>query len=77
MAVRVKGVLTDSCHWQYNRGMAKKPQAERTFDQPLQVRVTPDQLALFKQAAQADGRTLSNWARERLERAAKKEMEKR
>jgi uncharacterized protein (DUF1778 family) len=57
--------------------MAKKTQPERTFAQPLQVRVTPEQLEIFRQAAEADGRSLSNWARDRLEKAAKKDMEKR
>ena len=56
-------------------GMAKKtPTVKRTFEQPLQVRVAPEQMDLFKKAAEADGRSLSNWARDRLERAANKEL---
>lgn len=53
--------------------MAKDTTPERTYDQPLQVRVTKEQMEAFKQAAEADGRSLSNWARDRLEKAAKKE----
>jgi len=54
--------------------MAKKPSPERTFDQPLQVRVTTEQLGRFQQAAEADGRSLSSWVRFTLERAADKAL---
>jgi predicted HicB family RNase H-like nuclease len=52
----------------------KKPR--RTFGKPLQVRVAPDQLELFRQAADKDGRSVSNWARDRLEKCAKGELSK-
>jgi predicted HicB family RNase H-like nuclease len=54
--------------------MASKPAPERTFTEPFQVRVTPAQLDSFRKAAEADGRSVSNWARDRLERAAAKEL---
>lgn len=50
---------------------------KRQFDQPLQVRVTQEQRDLFERAAQADGRSLSNWARLALERAARRELGKK
>ena len=54
--------------------MAKPTPAERTYDQPFQVRMTREQLDLFRKAAEADGRSVSNWARDRLEKAAAKEL---
>jgi predicted HicB family RNase H-like nuclease len=62
------------CRWQYTSGMAKKPPAERTYEVPLQVRITPEQMERYRQAAEADGRSLSNWARDRLDKAAAKEL---
>jgi predicted HicB family RNase H-like nuclease len=55
-------------------GMAKKTKPERAFDKPLQVRVTPEQAAIYQQAADADGRSVSAWARDRLDKAASKEL---
>jgi predicted HicB family RNase H-like nuclease len=54
--------------------MAKKNDPNRTYSEPFQVRITAEQLALFKRAADADGRSVSNWARDRLEKAATKEL---
>lgn len=52
--------------------MAKKPPAvKRTRDIPLQVRITPEEHATYKRAAETDNRTLSNWVRDRLNAAAK------
>ena len=51
---------------------AKKPR--RKYGKPLQVRVTEEQHELFQRAADKDGRKLSNWARDRLERAAEREL---
>jgi hypothetical protein len=51
-----------------------KDTTPRQFDSPLQIRVSAQQMELFRQAAKADGRPLSNWARERLEKIAKKEL---
>lgn len=56
--------------------MAKKTTPERTYDVPLQVRVSAEQMELFRQAAEADGRNLSNWARDRLEKLARSEIRK-
>lgn len=53
--------------------MPKKRSARR-YAAPLQLRVTPEQLHLFRQAAEQDGRPLSNWARDRLERLARQEL---
>ncbi|MCB9840740.1 MAG: hypothetical protein H6809_03705 [Phycisphaeraceae bacterium] len=54
---------------------AKPAPASRTFDKPLQVRVTESLYESFVRAAKADGRSLSNWARDRLEKAAAEELE--
>jgi predicted HicB family RNase H-like nuclease len=52
--------------------MAKKPPTvKRTRDIPLQVRITPEEHETYKRAAEADGRSLSNWVRERLNACAK------
>jgi len=52
--------------------MKKEP--KRTFEKPLQVRVSSDQYALYSNAAVKDGRSLSNWARDRLDKAASAEL---
>jgi len=52
--------------------MKKEP--KRTFEKPLQVRVSSDQYALYSKAAVKDGRSLSNWARDRLDKAASAEL---
>lgn len=54
----------------------EKAKKERTYDKPLQVRVSEPQYVLFEKAAEKDGRSLSNWARDRLEKAARKELGK-
>lgn len=53
--------------------MAKKtaPPPQRTREVPLQVRVTSDEHDAYKAAAERDGRTLSNWVRDRLNAATK------
>ena len=52
--------------------MAKKtPTVKRTREVPLQVRISPEEHEAYKQAAESDGRTLSNWVRDRLNAAAK------
>lgn len=66
-------VLAFSLLWQYTSSMPAQ-QTKRRFDVPLQVRVTREQQRLFAKAAQKDGRPLSNWVRDRLEKAAKKEL---
>ncbi len=55
--------------------MAKEEQF-RTYDQPMQVRVTKEQLDLFRKAAKAEGRPLSNWARYHLEKVANRVLKK-
>jgi len=52
----------------------QKTKPERAYEKPLQVRVTAAQLKLFKMAAEKDGRTLSNWARDRLSKLADQEL---
>lgn len=55
--------------------MSQEP--ARTYDQPLQIRITAEQMEMFKKAAEVDGRPLSNWARDRLQKAAEKELRKK
>jgi len=43
---------------------------------PLQVRVSADEITLFKHAAKHSGLTLSGWARARLLTAAREELAK-
>lgn len=57
--------------------MATKTTAQRTRDVPLQVRITPQERDAYKAAAEADGRTLSNWVRERLNAAAESKSKPR
>jgi len=52
----------------------KKSPVKRSYDHPLQVRVTAELLELFQSAADKDGRSVSGWARNRLEIAAKNEL---
>jgi uncharacterized protein (DUF1778 family) len=40
----------------------------------LDMRVSESEKELFQQAAKEDGRTLSNWIRDRLLKAARKEL---
>ena len=54
--------------------IAKK---NKKHDKPLQIRVTKEQLDLFKRAAEADRRSVSDWARLRLEVAAERELKTR
>lgn len=61
---------------QYTSPMAKKKDHDRNFDHPLQVRVTKEQLDLFRKAAEAEGRPLSNWARYHLEKIANRVLKK-
>ncbi len=56
--------------------MAKKKRSARKYDKPLQTRVTAKQMELFREAAENDGRPLSNWVRDRLEKVAKRELKK-
>ena len=65
-----KSVVATALQDGYSVSMDQK----RTFDCPLQVRITADQLKLFKKAAKKDGRSLSNWIRNRLTKAAEKEL---
>lgn len=55
------------------RVMAKKP-SKGTLDRPMQIRVSDDLFATFERAAELDGRNVSNWARDRLLRAARSEL---
>ncbi len=40
----------------------------------LDLRLTEDERDLYQQAAESDGRTLSNWIRDRLNKAARQEL---
>jgi uncharacterized protein (DUF1778 family) len=52
----------------------KKKKTERTHGKLLPVRVSDDLIKLFRRAAAKDNRSLSNWVRDRLERAAAREL---
>ena len=53
--------------------MAEK--AERTRERPLQVRLTEQEMRLFRRAADASGLSLSAWVRDRLRRTARAETD--
>ena len=59
----------------YNPVMKKK-RSLGIYEKPLQVRVTSEQLDLFRKAAKAEGRSLSNWARYHLEKIANRLLKK-
>ncbi len=52
--------------------MAETP--KDTKDSRLELRLTGDEKDLYSRAAEQDGRTLSNWIRDRLQRAARAEV---
>lgn len=47
----------------------------RKYDKPLQVRVSEDLYELYEKAAEKSGLSLSGWARDRLARLARQELE--
>jgi len=54
-----------------------KRQKKKNRTQRLQVRITPDDLRLFKRAAKADGQwSMGQWSRTVLTKAARKVMGK-
>lgn len=55
--------------------MAKEKQF-RNYDHVVQVRLTKKQLDLFRKAAEAEDRPLSNWARHHLEKIANRVLKK-
>lgn len=55
--------------------MAKK-KSTLEYEKFLPVRVKEEHLKLFRQAADSDGRTLSSWVRDRLQKAANRELKK-
>jgi hypothetical protein len=60
--------------WQYNGSMADSE--SRQHSEPLQIRITPELLAMIRRAADADNRSVSSWARVQLEKAAQRELKK-
>lgn len=50
---------------------------KKTNTTQMQVRLTEEQYNLFCKAAMVDNRTLSSWARDRLEKAADQELKSR
>ena len=60
----------------YPSGMAKKAKDTRTHTAALNMRLRPDHLELFREAAEHAGLSLSGWVRERLLRAAREELGK-
>jgi uncharacterized protein (DUF1778 family) len=54
--------------------MDKKPSPPRRHTAMLNIRLLPEHADLFRQAAELAGVSLSDWIRERLIRAARKEI---
>jgi uncharacterized protein (DUF1778 family) len=54
--------------------MDKKTAAPRRHTAMLNIRLLPEHAELFRQAAELAGVSLSDWIRERLIRAARKEV---
>lgn len=57
----------------YTNGMAR-PKADRTQSVSLRLRMFPEQEELIRQAAGLAGISISAWIRERLVRAARREV---
>jgi uncharacterized protein (DUF1778 family) len=57
----------------YSNGMAR-PKADRTQTAALRIRLFPEQEELIRQAAGLAGISISAWIRERLVRAARREV---
>jgi predicted HicB family RNase H-like nuclease len=55
-------------------GMVKKTAAPRRHTAMLNIRLLPEHAELIRQAAEHAGVSLSDWIRERLIRAARKEV---
>ena len=55
--------------------MAKK-KSILEYEKFLPVRVKQEHINLFRKAAENDGRTLSGWVRDRLQKAANRELKK-
>ena len=68
-----KNVIDSEILLQYNVGMPKD-KAKQALSRPLQIRVSEDLLELLRKAAERDRRSVSNWARDRLEKAAEREL---
>ena len=60
--------------WLYACGMDKKPATPRRHTSMLNIRMLPEHSDLIRQAAELAGVSLSDWIRERLIRAARKEL---
>lgn len=56
--------------------MAKKTETTPAHTAALNMRLRPDHLGLFREAAEHSGLSLSGWVRERLLRAARQELGK-
>jgi len=65
--------LTERRFSAYTNGMAR-PKAEQTQSVSLRLRMFPEQEALIRQAAGLAGISISAWIRERLVRAARREV---
>ena len=51
-----------------------RPKADRTQSAALRIRLFPEQEAMIRQAAELAGISISSWIRERLTRAARREI---
>lgn len=65
--------MTAGCFSAYDNGMAR-PKAEQTQSVSLRLRMFPEQEQLIRQAAGLAGISISAWIRERLVRAARREV---
>lgn len=66
-------VLTFSKLFRYHGGMDEQ-ESTRQHTAALNMRLKPEQLDLFRRAAEHAGLSLSGWIRERLLRAAREEL---
>lgn len=57
----------------YTHGMAR-PKADKTHSAALRIRLLPEHEELIRQAAELAGISISAWIRERLIRAARREI---
>lgn len=53
---------------------SKKKKVGQKSDKMLPVRIPQELIELFRRAANKDSRSLGNWVRDRIEKAAKREL---
>jgi hypothetical protein len=79
--MRVKVGCIDLCVLSYNVGMKKNPpgaprkSADKAKAELLQIRINRHEKKAFTDAADLDGKKLSEWVRDRLRRMSRQELE--